>query len=68
MGLHSIIEPAGTLLTGWGLVPDADCTKADVRNKGEGARPAPAEDGDRTPVAAPQSKWESTERELGEVG
>ena len=73
MGIHSIIEPAGTLLTGWELVPARDVTEpgsptpADQRNHDRGSAPDPRA-GDRTPtiVRAPQlttSKWEL--REIG---
>ena len=62
MSLHSIIEPAGTLSTGWKLVP-RDPHKADIRNRDEAA-PPPGDEGDRTPPPAdPRSRWE-----VGEVG
>ena len=60
MGLHSIIEPAGTLQTGWKLT-DKDPAKADIRNKDE-VEPAP-EPGPAKRSAKTRSKWE-----LGEVG
>jgi hypothetical protein len=51
MSLHSIIEPAGTLLTGWALVPETRKKAADIRNKeeaspvpDEGERPVPHSD------------------------
>lgn len=71
MGLHSIIEPAGTLMTGWELVPD--CTKelTDVRNQDRAPAPDPA-GGDRSPAVEPASKWERDAREsagqLSEIG
>jgi len=62
MSLHSIVEPAGTLSTGWKLVP-RDPQKADIRNRDDAA-PAPEGEGDRTPSAPdPRSRWE-----VGEVG
>jgi hypothetical protein len=69
MSLHSIIEPAGTLMTGWKLVPKRDCHAADTRNEDDiplevASAPAPAEN--EAPVE-PASKWES-ERNLGKVG
>lgn len=57
MSLHSIIEPAGTLSVGWGLVPDHDVGKADLRNKDKAEKPDPTE-GDRTPPSVTASKWE----------
>jgi len=71
MSLHSIIEPAGTLVTGWKLVPKPDCNAADLRNEDDiplevASAPAPAENAARI---VPTSKWEErSERELGEVG
>ena len=72
MSLHSIIEPAGTLLTGWKLVPRQDCHAADLRNDDDiplevACAAAPAEN---APAIEPASRWESaqSERELGEVG
>jgi len=50
MSLHSIVEPAGTLQTGWHL-SDKDPRKADVRNADEALvvlEPAPEN----------RSKWE----------
>ncbi len=68
MSLHPLVEPAGTLLTGWKLVP-RDPARADIRNKDEAETPNPAE-ADRTGSppdtagpAGPRSKWE-----VGEVG
>jgi len=63
MSLHSIIEPAGTLVTGWKLVPKRDCHAADVRNEDDipldvACAPAPAEN---APEVDPASKWERTE-------
>lgn len=72
MGLHSIIEPAGTLMTGWELVPDCS-DLIDIRNKDRGPVPDSA-DGDRTPAIEPASKWERrpveepSGRELRKVG
>lgn len=70
MGLHSIIEPAGTLMTGWELVPDC-ADLIDVRNKDRAPAPDPTE-GDRSPPVEPQSKWErvpdDSAGELGKVG
>ncbi|HEY6870775.1 MAG TPA: hypothetical protein VI199_13560, partial [Novosphingobium sp.] len=68
MGLHTIIEPAGTLMTGWELVPEHDRKLTDVRNKDHARAPDPAE-GDRSPPVEPQSKWERarSDGELGEV-
>ncbi|MBC2668687.1 hypothetical protein ACFOON_15540 [Novosphingobium piscinae] len=61
MSLHDIVEPAGTPLTGWGLVPlDTVVSRADLRDRAPPADPAAA---DRTPVAVTTSKWE-----LREVG
>ena len=67
MSLHSIIEPAGTLLTGWTLVPHDEKKTADVRNKDE-CPTCETDEGDRTPVGdddvAPvetRSKWERGE-------
>ena len=72
MSLHSIIEPAGTLLTGWKLVPKPNCHAADTRNEDDiplevACAPAPAEN---APQIDPASKWEEreSERQLGEVG
>lgn len=48
MSLHSIIEPAGTLNTGWGLI-DKDCPKPDIRNKAEEAKEPKEDEGARTP-------------------
>jgi len=69
MSLHSIIEPAGTLMTGWKLVPKRDCHAADVRNEDDipleiACTPAPAENAEEI---KPASKWES-DRKLTEVG
>jgi len=82
MSLHSIIEPAGTLVTGWKLVPKRDCHAADVRNEDDipldvACAPAPAENAppetaptENAPAIEPASRWErpDSERELGEVG
>lgn len=58
MSLHCIIEPAGTLLTGWGLIPEHDAPiPADPRNRDE-ARPPNPREGDRTPPPVVPSKWE----------
>ena len=71
MSLHSIIEPAGTLVTGWKLVPKPANQAADVRNDDDCPVPE-CDEGDRTPVAAedvkptqpdPRSRWE-----MGECG
>jgi hypothetical protein len=72
MSLHPIIEPAGTLATGWKLVPHEPAPNADLRHPDE----IPSDDvesGDRTiapdlgdhlvTVPATRSKWE-----MGEVG
>ncbi|HET9628296.1 MAG TPA: hypothetical protein VFP14_02325 [Novosphingobium sp.] len=71
MSLHSIIEPAGTLMTGWKLVPKRDCHSADVRNEDDiplevACASAPAEN---SPVD-PSSKWEKKKSagNLSEVG
>ncbi|MFC3174510.1 hypothetical protein ACFOD9_09615 [Novosphingobium bradum] len=61
MSLHSIIEPAGTLLTGWKLVPARDCHAADSRNDDDipldlARAPAPAEN---APRVVPASRWEA---------
>jgi len=76
MSLHSIIEPAGTLMTGWKLVPKRDCHAADVRNDDDipleiACAPAPAENAE----IHPESKWEAEDRtsresvrKLSEVG
>ena len=62
MSLHSLVEPAGTLATGWKLVP-RDKRKADIRNNDEASPPDEGE-GDRTPHAPdPRSRWE-----VGEIG
>lgn len=42
MGLHSIIEPAGTLTTGWNLITGNGRKMADIRNKDE-ASPVPGQ-------------------------
>jgi len=61
MSLHSIIEPAGTLSTGWKLVP-RDPLKADIRNRDEATPPVAEDEGDRTPPPAdPRSRWEMDE-------
>ena len=60
MGLHSIVEPAGTLQTGWKLT-DKDPDNVDIRNK-DAAEPVPEPDPET------HSKWESSEWKLGEVG
>ena len=74
MSLHSIIEPAGTLMTGWKLVPKRDCHAADTRNDDDipldvACAGAPAENAG---AVEPVSKWEAgdapSERKLGEVG
>ena len=57
MSLHCIVEPAGTLMTGWELVPEDDHGRADPRNT-DHARPADPREGDRTPVPLTRSKWE----------
>lgn len=63
MSLHSIIEPAGTLLTGWKLVPRTGKEAADIRNDDE-CTACPADEGDRTPQPPEEtrSRWE-----VGEV-
>lgn len=72
MSLHLIIEPAGTLLTGWKLVTRQDCHAADLRNDDDipldvACAPAPAEN---APPIEPASRWErpDSERKLREVG
>lgn len=58
MGIHCIIEPAGTLAMGWGLVPDRDqAGAADRRNSDPGQAIDPSQ-GDRTPPPVTASKWE----------
>ncbi|MBC2665011.1 hypothetical protein H7F51_05745 [Novosphingobium flavum] len=59
MSLHSLIEPAGTLLTGWKLVPGDKRKSADIRNKDEpsavpdeGDRPSPPHHHDNIRQAA----------------
>ena len=61
MSLHSIVEPAGTLQTGWKL-SGRDPKKADIRN------PEPAEPAPEAPPASPRSKWELSDRQLREIG
>jgi len=67
MSLHSIIEPAGTLVTGWKLVPKRDCHAADVRNEDDipldvACAPAPAENAPEIePEIEPASRWEKSE-------
>jgi hypothetical protein len=78
MSLHTIIEPAGTLMTGWKLVPQPECRAADVRNDDDipveiACIPTAAEN---APPVHPASRWElssektarRSERKLGEVG
>ncbi len=69
MGLHNIIEPAGTLLMGWNLVP-RDPAEADIRNNdatkaGENAEPQPVSPHEAKAPVAPflkaRSKWEVSE-------
>lgn len=43
MSLHSIVEPAGTLATCWGLIGKDD-KKPDIRNKAEETDPVPSDD------------------------
>ena len=55
MSLHSIVEPAETLQTGWHLA-EKDPKKADVRNSGEPlVVPEPAPEN--------RSKWELADAE-----
>jgi hypothetical protein len=67
MSLHLITEPAGTLMTGWKLVPKKEPHAADIHCEEESDL-VPEEDA-RTgkPHVDPASRWES-ERKLGEVG
>lgn len=57
MGLHSIVEPVGTLMMGWELVPEDNHGLIDPRNTDHARKADPAE-GDRTPVRVAPSKWE----------
>lgn len=67
MSLHSIIEPAGTLLPGWKLVPRDAKSAADIRNEDDQPLARPVDEGDRclpppphaeTEDADPRSRWE----------
>lgn len=60
MGLHSIIGPAGTLMTGWALVPAQRRALTDRRDKDRAGEPAPAPE-DRTLPPVTRSKWECPE-------
>jgi len=68
MSLHLITEPAGTLMTGWKLVPRKEPNAADIHVEEEiEIDLVPAEDAvDSKPKVNPASRWES-ERELREV-
>ena len=69
MSLHPISEPAGTLMTGWKLVPKKEPHAADIHVEDEVEDDlVPGEDGlHREPEVNPASRRES-ERELGKVG
>jgi len=58
MSLHSIIEPAGTLQTGWKLVPK-DGKTADIRNPDKAEENPPVPDADSR--SDPRSAWEMPE-------
>ena len=67
MSLHSMIEPAGTLLTGWKLVTEPTKAAADVRNEDD-PPPGNVDEGDRTPPPAPPGPAERSRREVGKAG
>ncbi len=60
MSLHSIVEPAGTLQTGWKL-SGKDPRQTDIRN---------ADDTQQTRAvkAKTRSKWEKSADELAKIG
>jgi hypothetical protein len=74
MSLLSIIEPAGTLATGWSLLPKEPGAPIDLRDPS----PVPvdvdplkvyaADLVPELPRTATRSKWELSERELCEIG
>jgi hypothetical protein len=75
MGILSINEPAGTLLTGWELIPTAEDMDPRVpapadrqhRDTGPDADTEPGED-DRSPPPLTASRSRRSKWELREVG
>ncbi|WP_298195820.1 hypothetical protein [Novosphingobium sp.] len=75
MGILSIIEPAGTLLTGWELIPTAENVAPRVpapadrphRDAGPDAETEPGKD-DRSPPPLTASRPTRSKWELREVG
>ena len=75
MSLHSIVEPAGTLVHGWKLVPTRDPHAADLRNEDDipletASAPAPPEN---LPAINPASRWEAgkaakSDGKMGKIG
>jgi len=59
MSLHSLVEPAGTLQTGWNLSGN-NPRQADIRNADNTAPVPPAK-------AKARSKWEKSADELAKI-
>lgn len=82
MSLHTIIEPAGTLLTGWKLVTQRNCHEADIRNDDDipldvacagacaenAAKVDPVSKWEALPVVEPADVAAGSARKLGKVG
>jgi hypothetical protein len=74
MSLLSIIEPAGTLATGWSLLPKEPGAPIDLRNPSPvpvDVDPLKVDDADlvsEQPRGTTRSRWERSDGQLGEVG